>query len=314
MAKREKIDHAELIEAQREAALERAAAWAKRYPSPSRERWLEGLADAMRPLFEAAGSPLPEKLLLSFGFPSTRAMSRRRKRIGECWAKTVCEDKETPHIFLHPELPTHGKSVDESAADEVLVHELVHAAGHKGHRGGFKRCAEAVGLTGKMTSTKPTAELHKLLADLGEALGPCPHLRLKSGSNAPKSKGRMLKMTCACPDGRPIRVSRAQAERGGYVCELCNEPWILDGEPRPGTLAERKKAERLVRETRGELVPTSEIEDEINETVEYFAAARRVMRAVEAMSALSYQELELALEQLGARKPAALPRSLERTA
>jgi hypothetical protein len=293
----------ELISGATEACVKRAKAWRKAHPNLNREGWLNGLTDALRPLFEATGHAIPERVLVSFGFPSRGGLSRSKRTIGQCWAATVCEDGKSPHIFLHPELPAHGKSPDQPAADDVLVHELVHAAvgpGH-GHRGDFRVCALSLGLEGKMTATRASKELHVFLGKLFKALGECPHKRLKPGSTKPKEKGRMLKMTCQCSSGRPIRVSRLQAERGGYHCEICDSPWVLEGEPQPGTLAEREAIWKKVVAAEGEDLDPEDIEAFVEEELETLAAEKRVTRAVEALAPLSVEELSRALERLQAR-------------
>lgn len=299
-----------LIAATSGECVQLASAWAKANPTPNREGWLSALVESMRPLFVAAGHPLPEAVLVSFGFPSKGGMSRKKRTIGQCWSHTVCEDKVTPHVFLHPELPAHDKSPASPAADEVLAHELVHAAVgvECKHRGAFKRCALAIGLEGKMTSTRPSAELHAFLGELTAALGECPHKRLSPGSTGPKGKGRMLKMECCCSGGRPIRVSRQQGERGGYLCELCGESWVMEGESRPGAGDERAILRAKVEEE-NEGIDEEEIGELVEEVLEERDRSQRVTRAVEAMARLSLEELTDALEALQARPAMAAGRA-----
>jgi len=54
-------------------------------PRITREQWLHGAVDLLRPAFLAQGVPVPPAVQVSMGFPSTRALARR-VRIGECWA------------------------------------------------------------------------------------------------------------------------------------------------------------------------------------------------------------------------------------
>lgn len=289
----------EHIAAARDACLAAAAKLAKG-SQVNREAYLHALTDSLRPLFDHVGHPIPATVAVSVGFPSRNALSATKRAIGQCWAATVCEDGETPHIFLHPELRLHGKRGMTSAADHVLAHELIHAAcPHSGHRGNFARCAHSIGLEGKMTATHAGHALHDLLTELTEALGPWPGQRLNPKSNTRKKPSRMLLMTCLCPDRRPIRVSRSQAERGGYHCELCGADWILDGEARPGTEAERRAAEAAVRKRVGELLTAAEIAGDVQGELEARSAARRIVRAAEVMSRLSLEELEEALSVLG---------------
>lgn len=179
----------------------------------NREEWLLRLTRALRPMFDDAGAPIPDELHISVGFPSTRALSRSRKRIGECWSPK----DSIHHIFISPVLA-------EEDADHVLVHELIHAAvGHEaGHKGPFRRVAKALGLEGKMTATTCGEELRERLNALKERarLGPYPHQPLKA-DRAPKDKGRMLKITCACEPARILRVTRKVIDQGEINCGIC---------------------------------------------------------------------------------------------
>ena len=195
----------------------------------TRESWLNALVSAFRPLFAAQDTPLPDKIHVSVGFPSKGALSKKKRRIGECWATSVSADGNH-HVFIHPML-------DTADVAHVMLHECVHAgAGLKaGHRGPFKRLATALGLTGKMTATVPGDALKAQLLAITSALGPYPHAVLDPASLPDRKAGRMLLMICRCDDKRPIRVSRAQAEKGGYFCQLCESSWELPGVERDET-------------------------------------------------------------------------------
>lgn len=146
----------------------------KRPRSPddlNREAWLEALIDFLRPAFARAGYPLPETLHVSVGFPSV----------------------------ISPLLP-------QREADHVLVHELVHAGvGAGGHRGAFRRCAVAVGLTGPMTATEPTDDLRRHLDEFAGRAGPYPHPVLTPHPQEYKGS-RMKRWVCGCK--RLRRVSQ----------------------------------------------------------------------------------------------------------
>ena len=100
-----------------------------------REDWLQQMIDLLRPDFEQVGSPLPEKIRVSCGFPSKSALSpNKARRIGECWgveaAKTSRSRSSSPRCSR--------RGVEVSA---TLVHELVHTAVgiECKHRGPFRR-------------------------------------------------------------------------------------------------------------------------------------------------------------------------------
>ncbi len=272
----------------------------------NREAWLGCLIELLRPLFVEIGHPLPETVHVSVGFPSKAALARSKRRIGECWSGQETSADGFPHIFLHPELgePDPRGSVRDPAVDHVLLHELVHAALREedcGHRGAFVTCAKAVGLTGeqtnpkrqpKMTATWPTPKGAQRLAKLRRRLGPFPHSVLKPGEHVRK-KGRMLKMSCLCEGGRPLRVSKTQVGLGAIRCDLCGEEFVLDGEPRAGSDEEREHTVEALREF-GDEPSKREVEREL----EKIRSARRVEHATRVLGRLTRAERELALSVL----------------
>ena len=193
----------------------------KRKQPVNREDWLQQLADMLRWDYEDNGFPIPEKVHISVGFPSKRALSRKNKRVGECWTPA---ESDVPHIFISPLLEGYD-------AAHVLVHELAHAAvGCKhGHRGPFVALCQALDLQPKggkrgkgYTSTAPGERLTDRLNEAMSKLGPYPHTTLTPQDLArDKDKGRMLKITCACAEPRILRVTRKVIDQGGISCELC---------------------------------------------------------------------------------------------
>ncbi|MGE3171789.1 MAG: transcription elongation protein SprT [Planctomycetota bacterium] len=159
---------------------------------PTREQWLGALVDALRPTFAGLGSPLPEPIRVSCGWPSKSALSSKAKRIGEAWSAR-CSADGAHETFLSPSL---GDAVEVGA---VLVHELVHhAVGvEHGHRAPFARLAKAVGLVGPMRTTTAGPDLADRLHTLAERLGPYPHGALVAGMGRKKQTTRMLKVACA---------------------------------------------------------------------------------------------------------------------
>src|SRR5690606_29657278 len=141
------------------------------------------------------GAPLPPKLYVSVGFPSTGAKS---SRIGECWSP----GNGDPHLFIHPRL------TDSCEVLATLLHELVHASGQMNHGAGFRRIAVAVGLTGKMTATYAGTHLQPVLMQVVEKIGPYPHTGLPVGSSRKKQTTRNLKVQATGCCGYTARVTR----------------------------------------------------------------------------------------------------------
>lgn len=178
----------------------------------NRETWLEAAVARLRPAFEAAGHPLPESVRVACGFPSRSALSLKRRRIGECWDKSMSRDKSTTNMLISPTLDDAVRVLD------VLVHECIHAAvgcEHK-HSGPFRKLAKRLGLEGKMTATVAGPELAKSLGVLADQLGPYPHASIDY-SAIKKQSTRMRKATC--PDcGYVIRGARQWFEKGLPTC------------------------------------------------------------------------------------------------
>lgn len=178
----------------------------------NREAWLMAGVKAVTPLFEEHGYKVPEKLRVSCGFPSVKALGRRTRRIGECWA-TWCSQDGTWEIFISPVL---GDPVEVLA---VLVHEVVHAVVgiECGHGGPFRKCATAVGLVGKMTATTAGPELTARLNEMLKKLGTYPHAALKGSGGAKKQGTRLLKVECGeC--GYTVRTTQKWLDVGLPTC------------------------------------------------------------------------------------------------
>jgi hypothetical protein len=180
--------------------------------SDTREFWLTKLTARLRPVFEAAGYTLPEKIRSSCGFPSRSALATKARRVGEAWSCELSADSffET---FVSP-LVSDGLEV---AA--IQVHELVHVAvGLKcGHRGKFSKCAKALGLVGKMKVTEAGEELKVRLQTIIDVLGPYPHAKLMKSNAPPKQGTRMLKIECPLC-GYTCRSTKKWLEVGVPTC------------------------------------------------------------------------------------------------
>ena len=183
----------------------------------NREDWLTRLAELIAPMFGATTIP-PYRVACSW--PSKSATSAKSRRIGECWAPD-CSDDKTTEIMI-----TMGID-DPMNVAETLVHEMAHAVVgvQHGHKAAFKRCAQGIGLVGKMTATTAGEELTERLNALLEDLPPYPHARLNA-VNKKKQGTRMLKASCGC--GYTVRLTQKWADLGAPICPLCNINMIMD--------------------------------------------------------------------------------------
>lgn len=184
----------------------------------NRETWLNAAAERLRERVGFEGTPL-----VSVGFPSKSALSRKRKRIGECW--DFGPDKPR-HVFISPLL------ADPVEVVSTLIHELIHVKVGKAakHGAAFKREAIRVGLEGKMAHTTASDDLVQFIKDVMlEALGPYPHEELKPPEREDKQSTRLLKVSCPrCHDGEnkhyTARMTRKWLdELGAPICPGCSE-------------------------------------------------------------------------------------------
>jgi hypothetical protein len=192
-----------------------------RLNTPNREQWLRNVTNALRPHFEAKGFTVPANVQVTCGFPSKAATSRKNQRIGECWDASRSDGKVF-EIFISPVI------ADALEAAAILAHELVHATvGLKAaHKGPFKRCALAIGLTGKMTATTAGDVFKLWFADRAGDLGAYPHSKLNATSAPKKQTTRMVKCECfECrAEGKPyiVRLSASTLEQGAPICPVHN--------------------------------------------------------------------------------------------
>lgn len=142
---------------------------AKRAKLDTREAWLKAAVAAIRPLYKEAAVDLPKDIVALCGFPTSP------KAIGQCHYKenNVDAKLERQHIYVCP------TQADPVRVLDILVHELVHASGCKGHGKEFKAVATKLGLTGKMTATVAGPELETKLKAIAKTLGKYPHEAVK---------------------------------------------------------------------------------------------------------------------------------------
>jgi hypothetical protein len=184
----------------------------------TREQWLRALAELLVPMFAAMGYVLPSVrgIRMSCGWCSTGMKGRRK---AEVWPLESSADHSF-EIFISP------KYDDPISVGESLIHEMCHIAVglDKKHGKEFKKCALAMGLTGKMTATIPSPELEKTLKSLTKRLGRYPHAELRGGANEYKKQdARLVKL--ACPScGYKVYTSKKWIEGAGApICPTCQE-------------------------------------------------------------------------------------------
>lgn len=173
----------------------------------TREEWLAAFIENARPVFIAAGVPIPERLRVGVGFAFAS-----RKAIGQCWTDEASSDAHFETIVS----PVHDTGV---AAADTLTHELVHAAvgTRHGHKRPFQALCEKVGLRklgGKWECAggEGNPAWHAWADPIIEALGPYPGARLNADLIRKKQSTRLLKVTCSACDF-VARVSAKQAPK-----------------------------------------------------------------------------------------------------
>ena len=171
-----------------------------------REAWLARAVDMLRPAIrERAGLEVPP---LRIGAADCGA-----KIAGVAYQRAAVSDglAEVTVSFRH-------RADQPWRIVGTIAHELIHAAGIRGHRRDFSQAARAVGLRGKPTKAGLDCELEDVpphLRAIVDALGafPAGHVALAApAEDRPKQASRMLRGECpAC--GLVLRMSRTWIER-----------------------------------------------------------------------------------------------------
>jgi SprT-like family. len=191
------------------------------YKIETREQWLAACAELLaHGRFAPQRYDVPE-VRISVGFPSGTKKSGAGAAIGQCWYAEAAEDG-IPQIFISPVL-TNAVQIAH-----VLAHELVHAtvgAGH-GHGKVFRKCAVAIGLTGKMTATVATPEFEKWIkANILKVLGIFPHGKLNTAMAPTKKQStRMLKCVCGECGYTARTTAKWLNDVGAPLCPCNSEP------------------------------------------------------------------------------------------
>ncbi|MCB8883959.1 hypothetical protein ACELLULO517_27200 [Acidisoma cellulosilytica] len=192
---------------------------------PNRESWLNDVASRLRPAFVQLGAPLPDRLRIAIGFPST---GRRAKATGECWDSTASADG-TFEILIRPDLAEADGAIALPVA-AALAHELVQAAvGIQAGKGVvFRRVALGIGLTGPMRATMPGPAFLALVAPILETVGPLPHARLEADKKAGEADQQVEgSLTTTAPRKQANRHVKCTCGTCGYVVRTARK-WIDD--------------------------------------------------------------------------------------
>lgn len=189
----------------------------------TREAWLVAAVDLFRPMFDACGSPLPETVRVSIGFPVGNA-----KAIGQCWFEDASADK-LRHIFISPAL---ADTASKQGVLATLLHECAHAALpiKTGHRGPFAKLCTALGLQKPWTATTAGPELEKQLADIARKLGDFPHGALHRLKRMKEQKNRHIKIVCESGCDYHLRGSSAMLDRAIPDCPECGGLMVREDE------------------------------------------------------------------------------------
>jgi hypothetical protein len=190
----------------------------------TREQWLNALADKFRPLFSDTGFILHEKLRISVGWPSHKALSRKKRVVGQCWSPECSTDGST-EIFISPFLG------DAYQAAETLLHEMIHACGLHGHKGNFITCAKKLGFTTPWTSTPASDDLRTRIMEIVGTLPGYPHATLDQTAMeklAKKQSTRLIK--CECADCKyVVRTTKKWLDdKGAPICPCNQKPMLYD--------------------------------------------------------------------------------------
>ena len=171
----------------------------------TREEWLNAAAQAIRPLFDEQGAAEYPRFRVSCGFPKGG-----RKAIGQAWTPEASGDA-TAEVFISPKLD----NLTNFGVVDTLLHEMIHVivGNEEGHKGNFRKLAQALGLSGKMTATYAEGPLEDRLLQLVSPLGTYPHAQL-SQLSVPKQSTRMK--LCQCENcGCKIRMTQKWLEEVG---------------------------------------------------------------------------------------------------
>lgn len=171
-----------------------------------REQWLMAASQDLDVLFEEKGFKTSTQVKVSCGWPVGNRGSKRVK--GQCFDATASKGGFT-EIFVSPLMENPEEVIG------VLFHEKLHqyAGNAAGHGPAFKRYADAMGFTGKMTGCLPgPAMMQRLRDEVMPGLGDYPHASVDF--NQRKKQGtRMIKLVCPV-SGYTVRTTAKWIKEG----------------------------------------------------------------------------------------------------
>jgi hypothetical protein len=183
----------------------------------NRETWLLSATDLLKPLFKQHGYDIP-KVKVSTGLPFQRSGSKNAlKVIGQYWNPKASDD-QIGTIFISPTID------DSREVLATLVHELAHAVvgTEHGHDKVFRKCAIAVGLTGKMKSTTAGIDLIVKLDAIILSLSPYPHSKLNPSFRPTKKQStRLIKQECSECEYIVRSSQKCIDAHGPVICPSC---------------------------------------------------------------------------------------------
>lgn len=182
----------------------------------NREEYLELAVSEFESYLSKAGYKLP-MVKVSAGWPSSKAFSKKSRRLGECWHHESIE-QESSHVFITPYL---SDTVDVLA---VLVHELGHAILPKEaqHKKLFKQYMRDVDLVGKATQTEAGETLKAFMDIVIAHIGPYPHTSIDKIPKEKKQTTRLRLWICAGCDIK-LRVAKDDLKVQCLDCDLSFE-------------------------------------------------------------------------------------------
>jgi len=168
----------------------------KTRPARTREEWLREAIRRLRPVFGAVGVEIPKDVRISIGFGPTGARQENAVILGVTCARVLSESGVN-EIFISPENATAPSML------ATVAHELIHAWDDNvsGHKGEFRRVAQAIGLEGRMTHSAPGPAFEAELVLIAEEMGPYP------GSKMNLSGGRPTVNIPAGPNGSGPKIT-----------------------------------------------------------------------------------------------------------
>jgi hypothetical protein len=203
-------------------------------PARTREEWLKEAIRRLRPVFQAEGVEIPKDVRITIGFGPNGSRRENSIILGVTARRFVSED-HVNEIFISPEDATATSML------ATVAHELIHAWDdcESGHRGEFKRVAQAIGLEGKMTHTVPSVDFEAILILIAEEMGRYPggRMNLTAGRpTVPGPAGGPGPKTTSGPRKQTTRMIKrvCQAEPGfecfGYTVRT-TQTWLSVGNP-----------------------------------------------------------------------------------